>query len=275
MIVEGSARLDGDDKVAQFIGMVGVLLTNGRKIDSFFVVNPVMIGGGKKDLKEAKDILQNMTLLGGYMKISDKSIKVFQKKSGSGGGGKPIGDGNNSNYENLVYFTFAMSCDVAPADLIAGISVEWMRAGGGGLYRKEIQAFNTYSPFVIFKLCINVAVQTLMAEFKRILEEAMKILAEEAMQDGEVMYNTDIPPFAFRKSQPKLPGLDPADYAGLSSKQSETRRAWHVKMESQFVDLFAKLIEKAKEFTLFEDYWGAHVMISEVVDYNSTPGDIA
>ena len=274
VIVEGSARLDGDDKVAQFIGMVGTLLTNGRMIDPFFVVNPVIIGGGKKDLKEAKDIPTNMTLLGGYMKISEKSLKTFQKKPGSGGGGKRNG-GGNSNYENLVYFTFAMSCDVVPADIIAGISVEWMRAGGGGLYRKEIQAFNTYSPFVIFKLCINVAVQMLMEEFKRILEEAMKLLEEEALQDGVVMFNTTIPPFAFRKSQPKLPGLDPADYAGLSAKQSDARRAWHVEMESQNVDLFIKLIEKAKEFTLFDDYWGAHVMISEVVDYNSPPGDIA
>ena len=152
VIVEGSARLDGDDKVAQFIGMVGVLLTNGRMIDPFFAVNPVLIGGGKKDLKEVKDIPQNMTVLGGYMKISEKSLKTFQKKSSGGGSGGKRKGGGNSNYENQMYFTFAMSCDVVPADLIAGISVEWMRAGGGGLYRKEIQAFNTYSPFVIFKL---------------------------------------------------------------------------------------------------------------------------
>ncbi len=94
VIVEGSARLDDDDKVAQFIGLVGVLLTNGRMIDSFFVVNPVVIGGGRKDLKETKDIPQNMTLLGGYLKILDKSLKTFQKKSGGGGGGKGNGGGN-------------------------------------------------------------------------------------------------------------------------------------------------------------------------------------
>jgi hypothetical protein len=59
----------------------------------------------------------------------------------------------------------AMSCDVSPSELITGILVEWMRAGGMGLYRKEIQAFNTFSPFVILKLSINVAVLTLVEEF--------------------------------------------------------------------------------------------------------------
>ncbi len=148
-----------------------------------------------------------------------------------------------------------------------------MRAGGIGLYRKEIQTFNTYSPFVILKLSTSVAVQTLMAEFRKILEEAMKLLEEEAMLDGEFIC-TVLPPFAFRKSLPKLPGLDPADYAGLSSKQSDMRKAWHVEMESQHVPLFARLIEKGKEFTPFEDFWGSHVLISAVVEYDSPPGDI-
>ena len=154
---------------------------------------------------------------------------------------------------NLVYFTMAMSCDVAPAEILSGIMVEWMRAGGVGLYRKEIQAFNTHSSFVILKLCTSVAVQTLMAEFKKVLEEAMKLLEEEAISDGVVL-GLALPPFAFRKSLPRLPGLNPADYAGLSTKQAVARKAWHIEMETQHVPLFARLVEKGKEYTLFEDF---------------------
>jgi hypothetical protein len=84
----------------------------------------------------------------------------------------------------------------------------------------------------------------------------------------------EVPPFAFRKSLPRLPGLDPAEYAGLSTRQSLARKAWHVKMEEKcHVDLFLWLIEKAKEFDLFQDYWGKHVLILEVVDFNSSQGD--
>jgi monoamine oxidase len=56
VIVEGSARLTSDDKVAQFIGLVGTLLANGKMVDPFFVLNPTIIGGGRKDLHDAKDV---------------------------------------------------------------------------------------------------------------------------------------------------------------------------------------------------------------------------
>jgi hypothetical protein len=50
-------------------------------VDSFFFINPVTIGGGKKDLRDAKDVPTNMTALGGCVKLSEQSIKMFQKKS--------------------------------------------------------------------------------------------------------------------------------------------------------------------------------------------------
>jgi hypothetical protein len=165
VIVEGSAKLENDDKVAQFIGLVGVVLTNGKLIDPFFVLNPVIIGGGRKDLRDVKDVPQNMTALGGYIKLSERSLQTFQKRrSGGGQGGKKSGgEKKKKDYEDLVYFTMAMSCDVVPTEILSGITVEWMRAGGVGLYRKEIQAFNAHSPFVILKLCTSVSVHTLMA----------------------------------------------------------------------------------------------------------------
>jgi hypothetical protein len=61
--------VESKDKVAQFIGLIGTLLTNGKMVDWHFVLNPAIIGGGKKDLHDATDVLQNMTALGGYIKI--------------------------------------------------------------------------------------------------------------------------------------------------------------------------------------------------------------
>ena len=110
VIVEGSAKLDNEDKVAQFIGLVGTVLTNGKLFDISFVLNPVIIGGGRKDLRDAKDVPQNMTALGGYVKFSDRSLQTFLKRSSGGGQG-----GKKSGGVNLVYFTMAMSCDVTPA----------------------------------------------------------------------------------------------------------------------------------------------------------------
>ncbi len=45
VIVKGSAKLSGDDKAAQFIGLVGTLLMNGKMVDPFFVLKSTIWRG--------------------------------------------------------------------------------------------------------------------------------------------------------------------------------------------------------------------------------------
>jgi hypothetical protein len=139
-----------------------------------------------------------MTVLGSYVKLSEQSIKTFQKKSAglTGAKAKKKSTGMTGGVnQDAVYFTFAISCDVLPTNLMSQIVVEWMCAGGVGLYQKEIQAFNTYSPFVIFYLYNGILVQTILAEFCRLMEEGVKLLVEEAMEDEPLI--KAVPPFAF------------------------------------------------------------------------------
>jgi hypothetical protein len=232
--------------------------------------------GGGKDLRDAKDVATNMMMLGGYVKLSEQSVKTFQKKSAglTGLKAKKKGTGMTGGVnQDVVYFTSAKSCDRLPTNLVTQIMVKWMRAGGIDLYRKKIQAFNTYLPFVIFYLHNGSLVQTILAEFCQLMEEGVKLLVEEVMGDEPV--TLAVPPFAFRKSLPKLSGQDSSEYSGLIPWQVATRRAWHLEMATQHVSEFARVIEKCKEFAMFEDFWGSHVLISETVDYNSPPGDIS
>ena len=85
----------------------------------------------------------------------------------------------------MIYFTLVITCHIEPMEILSGVSVEWMRAGGIGLYRKEIKAFNTFSLFVIFYLYNNTSVHTVMAEFKRMMEEAIKRMEDEGMEDDQ------------------------------------------------------------------------------------------
>jgi hypothetical protein len=135
--------------------------------------------------------------------------------------------------QDVVYFTLAISWGVLPTNLMSQIVVEWMHAGGVSLYRKKIQRFYTYLPIVIFYLYNGILVQTILAEFCRLMEEGVKLLVEEAMEDEPLI--KAVPPFAFWKSLPKLPGQDPSEYSGLTPWQAATRRAWHLEMESQHV----------------------------------------
>ena len=54
--------------------------------------------------------------------------------------------------------------------------VEWLQAGGSGLYRKDIQAFNTSTPFVLFYLYTNIMQEPITAEFQKIMEEGTLLL---------------------------------------------------------------------------------------------------
>ena len=272
IILDASVRLGATqekDRFAEFLGQIKALLMNAKIVDKYFVINPVIMGDGKKDLREIKDVPANMTTLGGYIRISQKCMRAFETKPMFGTNAKKA-EGND--YSDTVFFTMAISCDTAPAEIISRISVEWMRAGGIGIYIKEINSFNTDSAFVILLLSIYVNANIVAEELKKLLETGVSLLAE-GMGDDETPI-TSVPPFALRKNLPKLPGVDVAvEYKGLSNRQKQTRRAWHVEMEVHHIQTFERLLEVCKDYGVF-GFWGDHVLISRVVDFDSPSGDI-
>ena len=272
VILDASVRLGASqekDRFEEFLGQIKTLITNGKIVDRYFVINPVIMGDGKKDLRDTKDVPTNMTTLGGYIRISQKCMKAFETKPAFGSNAKKS-EGND--YSDTVFFTVAISCDAEPAELISRISVEWMRAGGIGIYVKEINSFNTDSAFVILLLSILVNAQIVTAELKRLLETGVALLAE-GMGDDEIPI-TSVPPFALRKNLPKLPGVNVAEeYRGLTNRQKQTRRAWHVEMEVQYIQSFERILDVCKDYGVFS-FWGDQVLISRVVDFDSPPGDI-
>lgn len=120
-------------------------------MDNFFAIVPVILGSGKKDLREVKDVPTNMTILGGYVKISEKSLRTFERKNPfmAKSMGKKNSGGEMVYNNDFVLFTFAIACDFEPSDILSGIMVEWMQAEGVGLYRKEIQAFKKVAIFLV------------------------------------------------------------------------------------------------------------------------------
>ena len=123
VIIEGSARLAQEDKIKEFTDLIGALLSNGKMVDGHFAIVPVIMGAGRRELREVKDIPANMTMLGGYVKILEKSLRVCRKNTPrSNMEGK---SGRRDTYSNdMIYFTLAIACDVEPKDIISGISVE-------------------------------------------------------------------------------------------------------------------------------------------------------
>ena len=77
-------------------------------------------------MREVKDVPTNMTTLGGYIRISPRCMKAFKVRPAFGSNVKKA-EGND--YLDMVYFAVAISCDVAPSELISRISVEWLCFG--------------------------------------------------------------------------------------------------------------------------------------------------
>jgi hypothetical protein len=103
---------------------------------------------------------------------------------------------------------------------------------------------------VIVLLLLSTLVNTSMiaAELKKLLDMGITLL-EEVLGDDEIRI-TSVPPFALRKNLPKLQGVDVAasEYNRLKAKQKQTRRAWHVEMETQYIKTFERL--RSPELTL-------------------------
>jgi hypothetical protein len=135
VIIEGLARLSQDNKVKEFMELIGTLLSNGKMVDRNLAIVSAIMGAGRKDLKEVKDIPTNMTLLDGYVKISKKSLRVFERKTMTKiNKGAKLTRRDTGYPIDMIYFTLAIACNVEPREIISGISVEWMWAGGIGLY---------------------------------------------------------------------------------------------------------------------------------------------
>ncbi len=142
--MDALVRFGQEDKFLQFLGQIVTIITNSKIMDNFFVINPVLIRMGKKDWKDVKDIPSNKTALGGDIKISSKSLCTFEKKLAFGSNAKK--SGGNTYSLDMMYFTFAMSCDVEQSELISRTSRSGLGHGEWGCTSKRLPPLTQYCP---------------------------------------------------------------------------------------------------------------------------------
>ncbi len=82
-----------------------------------------------------------------YINILSNNVRMF-KKQRNGDGQKKKG----TNTPNVVYFSFAITCDIKPTTLIGRVGIEWTRMRGSRLMLKALQCFNTSTPLVFYYL---------------------------------------------------------------------------------------------------------------------------
>ena len=167
-----------------------------------------------------------------------------------------------------MYFSFAVSSDVPPDEIMARVTVDWNLLGGTRLAVKNLGVFDTVTPVVIYFLWNEGHADTILHELKQILSEFLPILIGGG---GE---QETLPPMALRKQIPRIPGQITSDFQNLSFRAQMARRAWHVEVERRHVPSLLKLVEAAKSTGMIEAMWGRQAHITEAADINTSPGEL-
>ena len=164
-IIEAGLTLDSGKRFEHLISSMGVLLRYGQMVDEFFTINPIYEAGRNKDWDDPTFLPSSMTELGAYLKLSG-SPRIFEKSKGGQGNAKAP----------TVYFSFAVSSDVAPDEIMARIIVDWNLLGGTRLAVKHLGVFDTVTPVVIYFLWNEGHAETILRELQEMLSEMLPVL---------------------------------------------------------------------------------------------------
>lgn len=262
IIVEAAYKCDKeDDRFKSFLAALSSLLSYGQMVDEHFVINPVREGGRDKDWSDPNKLHSSMTALGGHFAITS-SARVFEKSRG----GMSKEKGKKDTRPDTVYFSFAVSSDVEPAEIMARIAVDWSILGGTRLAVKALNYFDTCTPIAIYFLWNEGHSETILQELKTIL---LSVIPVEI--GGPI---PTLPPLALRKNIPCTPGQLTVDFNNLSLQAQMARQAWHIEVETKHSAALVDLVRKAKDDNAISEMWGRQVHFSEVADNNTPTAEI-
>eukprot|EP00956_Cyclotella_meneghiniana_P036472 scaffold126145_cov44-Cyclotella_meneghiniana.AAC.2 len=229
----------------------------------------------------------NMTLMCNY--CIGLNAKIFQSKGTHnnnnddeeqdnlgtlGGNGTTNNNKKNKRNTTIAYFQIRISTMKDPLLLVSQVSFEW---GKFGLYirKKELQAMETETHFVFYFLYSFGGRVTIMEELNWMLKQAQaKMLQDSNCYEVPMEYMTNtIPEFNLRMNVPKMPRVNTHEKK-VQSKYESTKKHFHLEIRKEDKDMFLALITYLKKQGTIKEHWGSHVHCTEVVDYNSTPGDL-
>ena len=257
VIMEAGITIDGDDRFDTFIAAICSLIHYAQMVDEHFAINPIKDGGRDKDWTDHTKPPASMTALGAHLKLSSNA-RVFEKPKTK--------KGEKEARNSVVFFTFAISSDVPPEDIVDRIAVDWNMLGGMRLAVKSLGFFDTCTPIVMYFLWNEGHAPTLLTELKSILSS----VATPNMGGSSI----DLPPLAMRKQIPRTPGQVTADFNSLPHQAQLARKAWHVEVESKHSGLIVDLVDRAKAAGAIDEVWGRQVHLTEVADFDTPAGEM-
>ena len=186
-------------------------------------------------------------------------------------------ENKNTKEYPIVYFTFAIATDLNPRNLIDGIRNKWEMHAGGKLMVKDLQSLESKVAFVLYFVCTGTPHRCILRTLRCILQEAAELRLEGtviAEVNGDEHPITIIPEISIRAQVLRLKGVDAKDFDKLPWHIKENRKALHVEAKPEDIQELKDLVKLAKECGIVALHLGKMAHINEVMDNNSTPGQI-
>ncbi len=277
--------LKSDKAFEEFIQALMSFLSNAQLVDPKFVINPLNPNSKEKNIASKGEISSNLTKLGMHVKISGNG-NMFNKqkvwnRDEPDERSKCKANKKEEFRDPTVYFTMIVSLEVPPMEIIERTTHEWARLNGVRIQVKELQLVESETTVTFYKVSKLTPKAVILAELKKILLMAQEWAKEDNLDkelydfamDIDVETGDSLPAMTLRVVQAKLKGEYVSTFNKLSNRAQFARKTWHLEVASKYATKMKGLVQMAKEYGCFENYWGAHAHISEVTDITSTSSE--
>jgi hypothetical protein len=255
-----------------------VLMKNLEMADPHAVINHENPSVDNIIGPEGCKVPDNITRLQSF--IQKMNLNAFKANpSGEGDALDSLRGGNKKDKgrAKAMFFSFFMSCDVEPKKLTDQVAFEWCNYGNM-LRVKELQAMDTETPIIIFNVCSMNQRQMIQEEVKACLSAIKDDMLEAGFINEDVNWSTvmtEIPDINLRCNIPNIPKAKSTNALNKLPKSLQgCRRAWHIEVDASKTEQLKELVAHGKKKGFFKEFLGPHAHPTEIVTWDSTPGDI-
>ena len=268
MLIQASVTLSEENRHAEYVQKLRGLLQEIQTVDPKFIYEPLEAGDLDLRCEKPSDIPSNMTQVCGIFDLDDKQkfqdVEDWQAKNRAEQAGEDI-SAMEFTKNPEVFFYFYFSCDKPPTQVIKRVKQEWERQGGKRLEMKAIQSRDTESALVLYRIHNRGDKDDLIDELEYMAEQGKEMECLESDDFNLEWGMADIPMMHLNLATPKIPGQDPQQFKGMTSRQQQNRKAYHVVVKAEEVIPIQTFIEAAKKHGLLKKMWGDNCIIANVV----------
>lgn len=228
MFEEGSKVLTANDKHSEFTMGMLTLIKEMQSVDEHFAIMPIYEKEGSKMLMEPNNIPLNHTKFGTH--ISFPPNASFEKDRPWGKNKEDLEEDCYINQE--VNFSFVLSCDKNPEDVLAWIRNEWRKYGGIRLQVMTLKTHNPKGSIVLYHMHNVGHEATIIEEGRKMLKKARNMESNDTMDEFK-WKSQDIPDFLLVSKMPNIPEHDTKRLDKLSWQVKNQRKALHITSDAR------------------------------------------